>query len=121
MRLDMLEITKVQINQNLQISKSNINLKVDIIHSDPLLKQAPELDKLAKELKEIVNETRKIKSKQPYQNPAKNIHEELLPHWLSPAFSNNPSFEKYPLKDIAFEIDQGINSIYNGKMNLEIS
>lgn len=65
-RLEMTDITKVQLNQNLLISKSNFNLKVDVIQSDSTIISAPELEKIDKELKEIVNETRKIKCKQYY-------------------------------------------------------
>jgi hypothetical protein len=45
----------------LLLSKSYNNLKVDIIQSDLLLKGAPEIEELAKELKEILNDTRKIR------------------------------------------------------------
>jgi hypothetical protein len=70
------------------------NLKVDIIEKDTLVKGTKEeLEKLAKDLKEVVNYARRMIFNQTKKIQPIDINEELLPHWLSSAFANNPNFQ----------------------------
>ena len=122
MRLMMPDISKVLLNQKLLISQTNTKLQVDIISKDPRVKGASDPEKLAKDLKDLVNDGRNLICKQTQKFPAKNIYEELLPHWLSPAFSFDLSFRECTLEGITNEIDQNIRNIYEKeKMNMEIS
>ena len=120
-RLEMLDIDQVLLNQNLLISQNNQMLKLDIIQLDLRARGASQPEKLAKDLKDFLNDARKLIKSRFHFQPV-NIYEELLPQWITPSFSNEKNYAKYTLLDIGSEIDQIIGSIYDhNKMNQEIS